>query len=261
MGGCYQCCPVNDTCFCFSCQKFRSFLQCSRSGLSRFWKVGSICILPAAENKKTSSLPLVEQWEENVVPNHSRFPAIDEKDFLANTRVMAALDKVEGQYLQKEFRRDARQFLEGFVNCVLSTVASRSVIGQGLSCFCPAIVVGGDDVVPFQLFNKLMDGLLKKGCTRGSEFEACRAEYQSFVQEQRQLERSSTRGSPDVGDDLSFCSAQAGFRARRLLYKVCIAANQACGFNPCELSLPSMRFCISGLPIDGACDPWVANAK
>ena len=71
--------------------------------------------------KKASSLPLVEQWEEYVVPNHSPFPANDEKDFLANTRVMAALDKVGSQYLQKEFRRDARRFLEDFVNCVLST--------------------------------------------------------------------------------------------------------------------------------------------
>ena len=182
--------------------------------------------------KKTSTLPLVEQWEEYVVPNHSRFPAIADKDFLVGTRVMVALSKVGSHYLQKEFRRDARRFLEDFVNCVLSTVAARCVIGQGLCCFCPAIVVGGDDVAPLQLFNKLLDGLLEKGWTRGSEVEACRAEYQSFVQEQRQLERSSTRSRPDVGDVLSFCSAQAGFRARRHLYKVCFVTNQACGFNP-----------------------------
>ena len=138
---------------------------------------------------------------------------------------MAALDKVGSHYLRTEFRRDARRFLEEFVNCVLVIVASRSVIGQGLSCFCPATVVGGDDVAPFQLFNKLLDRLLEKGWTRGSEVEACRAEYQSFVQEQRQLERSSTRSHPDVGDDLSFCFAPAGFPARRHLYKVCIAAN------------------------------------
>ena len=73
---------------------------------------------------------------------------------------MVALGKVGSHYLQKEFRRDARRFLEYFVNCVLSTVAGRSVIGQGLSCFYPAIVVGGDDVAPLQLFNKLLDGLL-----------------------------------------------------------------------------------------------------
>ena len=181
--------------------------------------------------KKASSLPLVEQWEEYMVANHSRFPAIDDKNFIVGTRVIAALGKVGSHYLQEEFRRDARQFLEDFVNCVVSTVAARSVIGQGLNCFCPAIVVGGDDVAPLQLLNKLLDGLLEKGWTTGSEVEACRAEYQSFMQEQRQLERSSTRSRPDVGDVLSFCSAQAGFRARRHLYKLCIAANQAYGFN------------------------------
>ena len=190
--------------------------------------------------RKASSLPLVEQWEEYVVRIHSRFPAIDDKNFLEGTRVMAALGKVGSHYLQKEFRCDARRFLEDFVNCVLSTAAARSVIGQGLSCFCPAIVVGGDDLGPLELFNKLLAGLLEKCWTRGSEVEACRAEYQSFVQEQRQLERSSTRSRPDVGNVLSFCSGQAGFRALRHLYKVCIVAKQACGFNPCKLSHPFM---------------------
>ena len=157
---------------------------------------------------------------------------------LVSIRVMVALGKVGSHDLQKEFRRDARRFLEDFVNRVLSTVAARSVIGQSLSCFCPAVVVGGDDVAPLQLFNQLLDGLLEKGWTRGSEVEACRSEYQSFVQEQRQLERSSTRSRPDVGDVLSFCSAQSGFRARRHLYKICVVANQACGFTPlCYLIL------------------------
>ena len=86
-------------------------------------------------------------------------------------------------------------------------------------------MVGGNDVAPLQRFNKPLSGLLEKGWTRGSEVEACRAEYQSFVKEQRQLERSSTRSGPDVDDVLSLCSAQAGFRARQHLYKVCIVAN------------------------------------
>ena len=190
--------------------------------------------------KKASCLLLVEQWEEYVVSNHCRFEPIDDKHFLEGTRVMAALGKVGSHYLQKEFRRDACRFLEDFVNCVLSTVAARSVIGQGLSCFCPAVVVGGDDVAPLQLFNKLLDGQLEKSWTKGSEVEACRAEYQSFVEEQRQLERSSKRSRPDVGDVLvlSFCSGQSGFRARRHLYKVCMVAGQSCGLNPCEWSYP-----------------------
>ena len=114
-------------------------------------------------------MPLVEEWEENVVPNRSRFPAIDEKDFIAGSRVMTALDKVGSQYLPTEFRRDARRFLEEFVNCVLSTVISRSVIGKGLSCLCSAVVVGGDDVAPSQLFNKLWDGF-RDGFTVGLSY-------------------------------------------------------------------------------------------
>ena len=97
------------------------------------------------------------------------------------------------------------------------------------------------------------------GCWRrvglgGSEVEACRAEYQSFVQEQRQLERSSTRSRPDVGDVLSFCSGQAGLRAGRHLYKnkKCIVAKQACGSSPCELSHLFMQLCFPGVPVDDA---------
>ena len=188
------------------------------------------------KNKKASSLPLVDKWEEYVVPNHSRFPAINEKDFLSGTRVMAELHIFRSRYLRTEFCRNALRFLEKFVNCVLSTVASRSVIRHGMSCFCPAIAVGGDNVAPFQLFNKLWDGLLEKGWTRGSEVEACRAECQFFVQEQRQLERLSTRSCPDVGDVLTFCSAQVGLRAHQHLYKVCIVSSQTCCSNSPELS-------------------------
>ena len=194
-------------------------------------------------------------------PKSFAVPSNRWQNVLVGTRVMVALGKVGSHYLQTEFRLESRRFLEDFVICVLSTVAALSVIGRGLSCFCPAIAVGGDNVAPLQLFNKLLDGLLEKGWTRGSEVEACRAEYQSFVQEQRQLERSSTRSRPDVGDVPSFCSAQAGFCARRHLYKVCIVANPACGSNPFVLSHPSMRLCVSGVPVDDACDPWVSNAR
>ena len=261
MGERNQCRPVYDTCFCFSCQNFVHFSTAADQGYHAFGELARFVYCLLQKIKKASSLPLVKQWEEYMVPNHSRFPTTDDKNFLVGTRVMAALGKVGSYYLQKEFRCDARRFLENFVKCVLSSVAARSVIGQGLSCFCPATVVGGDDVAPLQLFNKLLDELLEKGRTKGSEVEACQAEYQSFVQEQRQLERSSTRSRSDVGDVLSICSAQAGFRARRHLYKVCIVGNHACGFSPFVLSHPSRRLSVSGVPVDNAYDPWISNAR
>ena len=93
--------------------------------------------------KQSSVLPLVEKWEEYMTPNHSKLAAIEEDRFLAGTRVLWALEKVGSAYLKREFRRDCRKFLEDFVSCVLSTVAARSAIGQGLSCFCPPMLIGG----------------------------------------------------------------------------------------------------------------------
>ena len=160
-----------------------------------------------------------------MLPNHSKIPPIADGEFLAGTRVWAALNKIGSSYLKRKFQRHARRFLEEFTICVLSTVAARSKIGQGLSCFCPAIIIGGDDHAPLHLLGLLLDGLLDHGWVKGSEIEACRSEYQSYVREQRQLEWSSTRSRPNIGDVLSFRSSQAGFRARQHLFKICIVTN------------------------------------
>ena len=108
--------------------------------------------------------------------NHWRFAAIEEDRFLAGARVLSVLEKVGSSYLKKEFKRDCRKFLEVFVNRVLSTVAARSVIGQGLSCFCPPSLVGGDDQASMQLFDMSLDGLLEKSRVRGAKMEAFKSE-------------------------------------------------------------------------------------
>ena len=89
--------------------------------------------------------------------------------------MLVALNKIGSSYLKKEFQRDARRFLEEFTTSVLSTVAARSKIGQGLSCLCPAIIIGGDSHAPLHLLGLLLDGLLERGWITGSEIEACRA--------------------------------------------------------------------------------------
>ena len=224
------------------------------SGDGRFWIVYEMCSVSVANNfvhcqtasdygchtfgelarfiycllqkiKRGYSLPLVEQWDDYVLPNHSKFAPFADGECLAGTRVLASLNKIGSSYLKREFQRDVRRFLEEFTTSVLSTVAARSKIGQGLSCFCPAIIIGGDDHAPLHLLGLLLDGLLDHGWVNGSEIEACQSEYQSFVQEQRQLERSSTRSRLAIGDVLSFCSSKAGLRARQHLFKVCIVTN------------------------------------
>ena len=160
-----------------------------------------------------------------------KFSPISDGEFLSGTRVLAALNKIRKSYLKQEFQRDAHRLLEEFTNSVYSTVAARSTTGQGLTCFCPAIIIGEGDHAPLHLLGLLLDVLLERGWIKGNDIEACRAEYQSIVQEQRQLEWSSTRSRPDVGDVLSFCSLQAGFRARQHLFKVCIVTKMV---KPCD---------------------------
>ena len=93
-------------------------------GLARF----IYCLLQKI--KQGTSLPLVEQWEEYVLANHSIFPPIADGEFCSGTRVLAVLNKIGSSYLKKDFQRDDRRFLEEFTSSVLSTVAARSKIGH-----------------------------------------------------------------------------------------------------------------------------------
>ena len=146
--------------------------------------------------------------------------AIEDEHFLFGTRVHVALEKMTSQYLKKEFRSSTRRFLEEFTSTVLSFVAARSKLGQGASCFCPEIIIGGDDHSAFFLVGQLLDGLVECGWEKGSTVEACKAEFQSFVNEQRQLESHAGRKRSDITSVLSYLSHQSGFRSRRHLYRI-----------------------------------------
>ena len=176
--------------------------------------------------KASGSLPVVEKWESYMLPNHSSFTAIEDQHFLLGTRVHAALEKMTSQYLKKEFRSSARLFLEDFTSTVLSTVAARSKLGQGVRCFCPEIIIGGDDHSAFFLFGQLLDGLVECGWEKESTVEACKGEFQSFVNDQRQLECHASRKHTDISNVLSYLTRQSGFRSRRHLYRVSLVGLQ-----------------------------------
>ena len=170
--------------------------------------------------KASGSLPVIEKWESYMLPNHPSFSAIGEEHFLVGTSLHAALEKMTSQYLKKEFRSSARRFLDDFTSTVLSTVAAPSKLGQGASCFCPKIIIGGDDHSAFLLLGQLLDGLVACGWEKGSTVEACKAEFQSFVDDQRQLECHASRKRSDISNVLSYLTHQSGFRSRRHLYRV-----------------------------------------
>ena len=155
-----------------------------------------------------------------MLPNHSSFTAIEEEHFLVGTRVHAALEKMTSPYLKKEVRSSARRFLEEFTSSVLSTVAARSKLGQGVSCFCPEIIIEGDDHSAFFLSGQFLDGLISCGWEKESTIKACKAEFQSFVNDKRQLECHDSRRHSDISNVVSYLTQQSGFRSRRHMYRV-----------------------------------------
>ena len=247
---------MSEVCSVSTANNFVNSQSAADYGYYAFGEVAHFVYCLLQKIKQSSVLPLVGQWEEYMAPNHSKFAAIEEESSLAGTRVSSALEKVGSSYLKREFRRDCRKFLEDFTNCVLSTVAARSAKGQELSCFCPPILVDGDDHAPMRFFDMLLDGLLEKGWVRGPEMEARKSEYLWFMQEQRQLERNSTRSRPDVGNVQTFCSPQGGFRVWRHLYKVCLVSKNAVLI---LLQLLAHSFFVSGLSINSTCHTWTSN--
>ena len=214
----------------FSVSVANNFIHCQTAhdyGYHTFGELARFIYCLLQKIKQGSSLPLVEQWDDYVLPNHSKFPPIVDGVFLAGTRVLAALKKIGSSYLKREFQRGALRFLEFTLDYHLRAVDCGCPLKDwtGFELFLSSDHHRVDDHASLHLLGLLLDCLLNRGWVKGSEIWACRSEYQSFVQEQRQLERSSTRSSPDIGDVLSFCCSHSGFRARQNLFKVCIVTN------------------------------------
>ena len=165
-----------------------------------------------------------------MLPNHSSFTAIEEDHFLVVTRVHEALENMTSHYLKKEFRSSARPFFEEFTSTALSTVAARSKLGQGVSCFCPEIITGGDDHSAFFLFGQLLDGLIACGWEKGSNIEACKADFQLFVNDQGQLECHASGKHSDISIVPSYLTHQSGFRTRGHLNRVSLVGFQVDSF-------------------------------
>ena len=91
-------------------------------GYHSFGELAGVVYCPLQKIKEGSSLPLVEQWEQYMLANHSKFAPNADGEFLSGTRVLATLNKIGSSCLKREFQRDACRFLEEFRISVLPPV-------------------------------------------------------------------------------------------------------------------------------------------
>ena len=142
-------------------------------------------VLSAAKNQSQWVFACYREVGELHAPAAFTFHNNRRRPIPSRARVHPALEKMASLHLKREFRSSARRFLQEFAGTVLATVAARSKLGQGVSCFCSEIFIGGNDHSAFFLFGQLLDGLISCGWEKGSNIEACKAEFQSFVNDQR----------------------------------------------------------------------------
>ena len=170
------------------------------------------CLLQKVE--RCSNLPVIEKWEAYILPNHSCFGAIAEEHFLEGIRLLSSLEKKIVASSGKSSAK-TRRLLEDVVSTFFSTVAARSPVWHGLSCFCPKIIIGGDDYSAFHLSGQLLDGLLELGWVRESEIEPAKVEFHTLIRKQRQVETSGKTFRVPTNSVFAFCD-QRGFRSRRI---------------------------------------------
>ena len=211
--------------FVFSCQQFCLCSVCCRLLVLCLWRSRPFRLLSSSEDQAEHRLAISWLKGRNTwLPNSQRFLPLTKIVSLLVPACYQLLRKREVPMLGKSSVETAgsSSTISWFrelcvVNCCRE-VRNRPMV----ELFLPSHSVWWRRSCPLQLFDMLLDGLLEKRWVRGAELEDCKSEYQSFVQKQRQPERTSTSGRPDVGNVFTLCSPKAGFRAQRHLYKVCI---------------------------------------
>ena len=180
------------------------------------------CLLKKIQ--KPDVLPLVEQWDRYMLPNHSGFESLEFEHFISGTTLMDSLERLSSIYIRKELKKNCWDFFDHFVSCVLSSVSARYPVGRGLSSFCPEMFDwGGDEHSATSLFVELVNALGRMKWLKSTEKEASKSEFQSFVRDQGELEYGTGVRRPEIGIIFTTYLSQLSFRSRKNLFKVCIS--------------------------------------
>ena len=91
-----------------------------------------------------------------------------------------------------EFRVHCKEFLDRLVFVILKNPAVSSSLAPGISCFCPEIMLEGDDRAVFRLFADLTGVLGSCGVLAADETKASVEQFNSYIVERRRQHDRST---------------------------------------------------------------------
>ena len=118
---------------------------------------------------------MVEEKKKIHAPESLSFAPNEEEHLLQGTRIHGAMKQMTSYYIKNGFRTNDRRVPKEFRSAVMSTVAVRLKLGQGVSWFCPELIHGGDKFCAFFLFGQLFDEMIECRNEKGSNMGACKA--------------------------------------------------------------------------------------
>ena len=180
------------------------------------------CLL--SRSSKVSSLPPLDEWDSYIDSSKSHaFEKISSDDFLNNYEFGVELHRSNTSEVC-EFRNRCREFVDRLVDVILGQQVVSSDFLQGLYCFCPELLLEGDDRHVFQLFSRLVRVLERCGCLSGSDARASLEEFTTFVVDARTRHRESEKSAEQIEDVIAYLLSDYSFMSRRRLvrvFKVC----------------------------------------
>ena len=176
------------------------------------------CLL--SRSRRVASLPSINEWEEYMdvtkLPQYDMVPAaefLQDYDFGA---VLRAFKGSEG----RDFQDRCREFIDRFVELILTQQAASSEFTSGLYCFCPELLLEGDDKHVFDLFNRLARCLERCGTISDIECKSAVEEFRTFVVDVRGRHAASGEVAESIPDVVSYLLGDYPFLARKNLCRV-----------------------------------------
>ena len=176
------------------------------------------CLL--SRTRVLADLPELNDWAAYMDPEKIKaFKKIDTADFLLNYEFGEELQRGTTGEL-KEFRNRCREFMDRLVDVLLENNLVSSDFLQGAYCFCPELLLEGDDRYIFRLFSKLVQVLEKSGALSPEEAKTGAEEFTTFVVDARLRHIGSDRSAESIADVMTYLLSDYSFLSRKSLCRI-----------------------------------------
>ena len=183
---------------------------------------GELCRFIYALMMKVCSagvLPVVNDWQEFMCKEKFvDFPRLPMDPFLRGHSFGKQLSEAKSSE-GRDFRRDCYSFIVRLIELLLETICCTSTVARGLCCFCPELLLEGDDVAVFALYADLVGVLMSRGYLVSDVVNASIDEFRSYVVQVRRHHCASGLVASNISNIMNMLKDFA-FQSRHNLLRV-----------------------------------------